>query len=132
MRHLLALALLAAACTDDGAGPQPGTITVQVAGVAGASGKLLITEARTSDGRQAAISCVPIAADPFATTVVLETIVGPTPCEESAPIELAAGTYTLRTVVMMGGSMTPEQCASSSVVVDGDVTVAMPPLGACS
>ena len=116
------------ACGDSAA---PGTITVTTTGVAGFQGKLLITEARLT-GRQAAIHCAPIAADPFSSTVVLETIVGPTPCEDSAPITLDPGTYDLLTAVIMGGSMTPDVCARAQVVVDGDVTVTMPALTAAA
>ena len=115
------------ACGDDGA---PGTITVTATGVTGSQGKLLITEARADDGRQAAIHCQPITSDPFSATAVLETIVGPTPCEVSSPITLDAGTYSLLTAVIMGGSMTPDLCARASVTVDGDVAVTMPALTA--
>jgi hypothetical protein len=120
--QLVVVALVAACGGEDGG--EPGTITVAVNGVTGGQGKLLITEARIA-GRQAAISCVPIAADPFTASVVLEEIVGPTPCEDSAPISLDAGTYDLLSVVMMGGGA-PETCARGQAVVDGDVTVAMP------
>lgn len=117
------------ACGDDGA---PGIITVTATGVTGSQGKLLITEARTSDGRQAAIHCQPITSDPFSATAVLETIVGPTPCEVSSPITVDAGTYSLLTAVIMGGSMTPDLCARASATVDGDVTVTMPTLTAAA
>lgn len=125
------------ACGDDGPGivdadpPVPGTITVVATGVTGAQGRLLITEARAADGRQAAIACTPIDADPFAATVVLETVIGPTPCEDSSPITLAPGTYSLLTAVLQGGSTTPDACARATAAVDGDVTVTMPALGAC-
>lgn len=127
---LLSIAVAESACGDDGA---PGTITVTAAGVTGGQGKLLITEARVaSDGRQAAIHCQPITADPFSATVVLETIVGPTPCEASSAITLDAGTYDLLTAVIMGGSMTPDLCARGQVTVDGDVTITMPGLSAAA
>ncbi len=113
-----------AGCGDDGGGA-PGTITVTASGLTGAQGKLLITEARAG-ANQAAISCIPITADPFSTSAVLEAIVGPTPCEDSAPIALTAGTYDLLSVVMIGGAAGPEVCARGSAVVDGDVTVALP------
>lgn len=125
---LIAVTGAVAACGDSAA---PGTITVTTTGVAGFQGKLLITEARLT-GRQAAIHCAPIAADPFASTVVLETIVGPTPCEVSSPITLDPGTYDLLTAVIMGGSMTPDVCARAQAVVDGDVTVTMPALTAAA
>lgn len=120
------LAPVHAACGDD---PSPGTITVTASGITGAQGKLWLTEARLA-GRQAAIACVPIDADPFSATVVLEAIVGPTPCEDSAPIELAAGTYDILTAVMMGGAPAPDVCARGQVVVDGDAAITMPALTA--
>lgn len=111
----------------------PGTITAVIDDVTGANtgNMLLITEARDENGNQAAIFCEPITADPFSASQVLEAIVGPTPCEDSEPIELAAGAYSLLTAVMEGGAEGPSQCAESTVDVDGDVTVTMPALGAC-
>lgn len=111
------------ACGDPA--PSPGTITVSASGITGKQGKLLITEARI-EGRQSAISCVPIDADPFSVTVVLEAIVGPTPCEDSAPVMVDGGTHDILSAVIMGGSMTPELCARGQVVVDGDVTLTLP------
>ena len=110
------------ACGDD---PAPGTITVSAHAVTGGQGKLLITEARIG-GRQAAISCIPIAADPFDATVILETIVGPTPCETSSPIVLDAGTYDIKSVVMMGGAAAPDTCAVGQVEVAGNVAIDLP------
>lgn len=123
----LVAALLSAGC-DAGA---PGVVTVVVSGVADAEGLLLITEARDADGNQAAVACVPIDANPFDATFALEEIVGATPCEESAPITLDGGTYDLLTGVIAGGATEATSCAEAQVVVDGDVTVEMPALGAC-
>jgi hypothetical protein len=117
------MALTLTACGDPA--PSPGTITVTASGITGKQGKLLITEARI-EGRQSAISCVPIDADPFSTTVVLEAIVGPTPCEDSAPIEAPGGTHDILSAVIMGGQMTPEICARGQVMVDGDVSLTLP------
>ncbi len=124
----IAVSGVVAACGD---GAAPGTITVTTTGVTGFQGKLLITEAKLV-GRQAAIHCAPIAADPFSSTVVLETIVGPTPCEASSPVSLDPGTYDLLTVVIMGGAVTPDVCARAQAVVDGDVAVTMPALTAAA
>lgn len=126
-RTYAAFFLVLAAC-DAG---EPGTITVTVDGVTGAEGLLLITEARDDDGNQAAVHCLPIDADPFSATVVLEEIVGPTPCEESSPINLDPGVYTLLTATIVGGETEPETCAEGEVEVDGDVEITMPALGAC-
>ena len=119
-----------AGCGDDGGGA-PGTITITASGLTGGQGKLLITEARIG-ANQAAISCIPITADPFSTSAVLEAIVGPTPCEDSSPISLAAGTYDVLSVVMVGGAAGPEVCARGTAVVDGDVTVALPAFAAAA
>lgn len=118
---------LVAACGDPA--PSPGTITVSVSGITGKQGKLLITEARIQ-GRQSAISCVPIDADPFSATVVLEEIIGPTPCEDSAPIAVPGGVHDLLSAVIMGGAVTPEICARGQVSVDGDVSITLPGLTA--
>lgn len=134
MAHLavgLALAVGTAGCTDKPEG-KPGTITVTASGVTSGQGKLLITEARAADGRQAAISCQPLTPGSFSSSAMLETIVGPTPCEDSSPIVLELGAYDLLTTVIMGGSMTPEQCARATVQVDGNVAVTMPALGPCT
>lgn len=118
--------LLLLGCKGD-----PGFITVVVEGLTGSEGLLLITEARDAEGNQAAISCVSIDADPFETTVELEAIVGPTPCEVSEPIELDGGTYDLLTATILGGETEPRACATAQVEVDGDVSVTMPALGDC-
>ena len=123
MTRLLLLALTGCAST--------GTITVEVADVTGSEGLLLITEARDAEGKQAAVSCVAIDADPFEVTTTLEEIVGATPCEDSAPITLGPGTYDLLTGVLAGGDTEPSACATAQAEVDGDVTVTMPALGAC-
>lgn len=119
---IVGVVVVLAACGDD---PEPGTITISAHAITGGQGKLLITEARIG-GRQAAISCVPIAADPFDATEILEAIVGPTPCETSAPIVLDAGTYDIKSVVMMGGAASPTTCAVGRVEVAGDVTIELP------
>src|SRR5262245_41304201 len=108
----------AAACGDNSPG-NPGTIAIRASGITGGTGKLPITEARI-DGRQAAVSCIPIEADPFTTTAVLEEIVGATPCEESNPITLDGGLYAIRSVVQMGGAPAPELCANGEITVNGD------------
>lgn len=125
---LIALALTLGC---DGSDALPGTITVDVSGVVGAEGKLLIAEAVDTNGNQAAILCVPIDADPFGLEAPLEAIVGPTPCEESEPIDLPAGTYDLTIVTMQGGSQSPDSCATTTAEVDGPITVTVPELGAC-
>lgn len=109
----------------------PGTLTVAYEGVTGAEGLLLITEARDAEGKQAAISCVEIDADPFDVSVTLEEIVGSTPCEDSAPIVLGPGPYDLTVGVLAGGDTEPSQCGSAQVTVDGDVRFSMPALSAC-
>jgi len=128
MRRALAAVFLVGCGAGD-----PGFITVEVDGVTGSVGLLLITEARDADDadRQAAIHCVAIDADPFAITFDLEEIVGATPCEESEPLLLDAGPYDLLTATIAGGETEPRSCATASVEVDGDVTVTMPALGAC-
>lgn len=131
-RFFLALLVLAGCDAPD---PEtirdPGTITVMVEGVTGADGLLLITEAKDENGNQAAISCIPIDADPFSATFEMEEVVGPTPCEESGPIELVGGTYDLLSATLAPGEMEPRACAEAVAEVDGDVTVDMPSLGAC-
>jgi hypothetical protein len=120
-------ALLLAACASG----SPGYVTVVNEGVGASDGLLLITEARDADGNQAAVLCTSIDADPFDATAQLEAIVGDTPCEDSEPVELAAGTYDLLTATIAGGETEPRACATAQVEVDGDVTVTMPALGAC-
>lgn len=122
---------LAILLTAQSACASPGTITLVVEGVTGAEGLLLITEARDEEGKQAAIACTTIDADPFDVTQVLEEIVGATPCEESTVLTLDPGTYDLATGVIAGGETEPTQCAEAQVSVDGDVSVTMPALGAC-
>ncbi len=126
MSRMLPVLLLGSACAG------PGYVTVVVEGVSAAEGQYLITEARDENGNQAAIACVQIDADPFDWTGELEAIVGPTPCEDSAPTELPAGDYELITGVIAGGETEPSACAYADVEVDGDVTVEMPALGACN
>lgn len=126
MSARLLCVLLLVGCNGD-----PGFITVVVEDVTGSEGLLLITEARDADGNQAAISCVSIDADPFDHTGELEAIVGPTPCEDSEPVELDAGVYDLLTATILGGETEGRACATAEVEVNGDVSVTMPALGDC-
>ena len=119
------LFLLACVTTD------PGEITVVAEGIVGATGLLLVTEALDVDGNQAAIACLSIDADPYDATFTMEEIVGSTPGEDSAPIELDGGEYTISSGVIAGGETTPSQCAEATVTVDGDVTVTLPAFEAC-
>lgn len=112
-------------------GGSRGTLTVEVEGLTGATDLLLITEARDEEGKQAAISCVTVDADPFDASTTLEAIVGETPCEDSDPIDLAAGVYQLTTATIAGGAEDPTACAAYTAEVDGDVTVVAPELGDC-
>ncbi|MFT7518938.1 MAG: hypothetical protein ACI9MC_001072 [Kiritimatiellia bacterium] len=124
--RLLLLAIALSGCTGE-----PGIITVTVADIAGHDGKLWITEARSEDGRQWAVGCVPIDADPFAGSTQLVEIVGETPCDPAGPTAVDAGSYTINTSVMQGGSQTPDLCATREVEVNGDVEAVMPELAAC-
>ncbi len=105
--------------------PVPGTVTLDVSGVTGATGLVMLAVVRDSMHPQAfAAACDIVDTDPFGFTGQLMPITGGDPCTlGTEPVQFDPGTYEVVVAVLEGGSQTPQQCTQTDVTVDGDTTV---------
>jgi hypothetical protein len=111
-----------------------GTLTIEASGITGAMGKIALVMVMESGGGPILGGiCVPITADPGSFSDVAKT---PTeqgnPCALGADVVFANGSYDLLGGIYTPGSMTPEQCSTTTVDVVGDTVVTMPAFGACN
>lgn len=118
-----------AAAVDAGSGP--GTITIVSAELTGLVGKVLLVSASQGAGRLAG-TCDQITMSPQTITSVMKTPQAMNPCTLGAEITLDPGTYDITAGLYTPGQMTPEQCASTTATVAGNITVNLPALGACN
>jgi hypothetical protein len=120
-----------AAATSPPPAPTPGTVTLDVSGITDAPNLVMLAVIGNNMPNQAfAAACAIVDADPFSFTGEFFPITGDDPCSLGTdPVEFDPGPYEVIVAVMQGGARSPEQCAQTSVTVDGDVTVEVAALG---
>jgi len=117
----------------DASPPAPGKVTIVATDLTGLVGKVLLISAFQATTR-AGGACDQITVSPETITTVLKVpnqAMG-NPCDLGADALLDPGTYQITAGTYTPGEMTPGSCATTTAeVVDGDVTVNLPALGAC-
>ncbi len=113
------------------AAPAPGTVTLDVSGVTGASGLVMLAViGRSVPNGMTAAACEMVGSDPFSFTGAYKPITGDDPCTlGSEPVQFEPGSYEVIVAVLQGGARSPEQCVRTDVMVDGDVMVEVTGLG---
>ena len=121
----------AAASTAPPPAPTPGTVTLDVSGITEAPNRVMLAVIGNNVPTQPfAAACAIVDTDPFSFTGEFFPITGDEPCALGPdPVEFDPGSYEVIVAVMEGGARSPEQCAQTSVTVDGDVTVDVTALG---
>lgn len=138
-RALLAVVMIGAmtlgcsstSTTTTPAPPAPGTVTLDLSGVTGASGLVMLAlVGHNLPTQPMAATCSVVDGDPFSFSSEYFPITGDEPCAlGSVPVEFAPGSYEVIVAVLEGGSTSPEQCSQTGVTVNGDVTVEVTALG---
>jgi hypothetical protein len=110
-----------------------GTLTIEGAGITGATGKIALVFVTASGGGPILAGiCEPITADPGSFSAVAKVPGMGNPCNLGAEVVLPNGDYDLNAGLYTPGMMTPEQCATSTVTVAGDTVAQLPAFGACN
>jgi len=111
--------------------PVAGMVTLDLSGVAGANGLVMLSLiGKNLPHQPMAAACGLVDSDSFGFSGEYLPIIGPDPCTLGAdPVTFDPGTYDIVVAVMLGGSTSPDQCAETEVAVDGDVTIELAGLG---
>lgn len=125
------------ASTPDASGPDatptPGTLTIEASGITGANGKIVLAFVQQPGGGAVVGQiCEPVTADPGSISGVAKMQAGGgNPCALGAEVTIDPGMYEVNAGLYTPGMMTPDLCASTTVVVNGDSTATLPAFDAC-
>lgn len=137
----LTILLIGFACTPGGDDDDDTTATAGQAtatgSVAGSDGLVLLGSIYQTGGSPSAplaLICASLSGDPATVDAVFSEPEGTgNPCDLLGPMTLDPDTYPVFFGTYTPGSMTPTECAETTVTIDGDVNVTVPALsaGAC-